>query len=303
MLNAFDESAADRELRELFNVFWYPTAVTEGQPAAPDVQSLPSGKFGNLFDVLVDRPARAKAIFDYPVIWAAGDVELTGPWVEVLREYVKKGGTLVVNVTAAGKLPPDLLGATPTGKTTTAEEWAPHGGGPRVVTPFDVAGVELTGAGVLAWANPKVPLITRNKVGEGAVVVTLCPRMLGLDERAHPAVPFLMNGLTHDLLPIDVRLANGSEVNGEVLYQVNKTKDGWLVALVNNRGLDKTQHGVARVDRRAFVDVVIRTRLNIASAKEFTEPRDVAVEKGAAGAEVRVRVHPGDVQVVGLTVK
>jgi hypothetical protein len=35
---------------------------------------------------------------------------------------------------------------------------------------------------------------------------------------------------------------------------------------------------------------------NVKSAKEWTEPRDLKVE--AAG--IRVRVHPGDVQVVGL---
>ena len=77
MLNAFPESKADLELRELFNVFWHPAAIAEGQPAAPDVQSLPSGRYGNIFDVLVDRPRKAKAIFDYPVVWAAGDVDLT----------------------------------------------------------------------------------------------------------------------------------------------------------------------------------------------------------------------------------
>jgi hypothetical protein len=87
------------------------------------------------------------------------------------------------------------------------------------------------------------------------------------------------------------------------MYQVNKTKDGWLVALVNNRGIDKTQNGVARVDRRAFVDVVVRTKLNVASAKEYTEPRDLTVKKGATGTEVRLRVHPGDVQVITLATK
>jgi hypothetical protein len=304
MLNVFDESAADRELRELFNVFWYPTAITEGQPAAPDVQSLPSGKYGNLFDVLVDRPAKAKAIFDYPVIWVAGDVELASPWGDVLRDYVTKGGTLVVNIQGAGKLPANLFaGIKFTSLMTTAEEWAPQGGEPRATTPFEVLTSEPTGAEVLAWASPKVPLITRHKVGAGAVILTLCPRMLGMDERAHPALPYLMNGLTQNLIPVEVRLASGKEVNGEVLYQVNKTKDGWLVALVNNRGLDKTQHGVARVDRRAFVDVVVRTKLSVTSAKEYTEPRDVPVEKAASGSEVRVRVHPGDVQVIGLVAK
>lgn len=309
MLNGFDESPADRELRELFNVFWYPSAITEGQPAAPDVQSLPSGKYGNLFDVLVDRPTRAKAIFDYPVIWAAGDVELTGPWVDVLRQYVTKGGTFVVNVEAAGKLPADLLGVKLTGKKKVAEEWYPVWNPelvelePRTTTPYEYAEVELAGADVLVRVTGKTPLITRHKVGDGAVILTLCPRMLGQDERAHPALPYLMNGLTQNLVPIEVRLANGSEPNGEIMFQVNKTKDGWLVALVNNRGIDKTQNGVARVDRRAFVDVMVRTRLNVPSAREFTEPRDLPVEKGPDGSEVRLRVHPGDVQVVGLSVK
>jgi hypothetical protein len=34
-----------------------------------------------------------------------------------------------------------------------------------------------------------------------------------------------------------------------------------------------------------------------------TEPRDLAMEKGKDGTEVRLRVHPGDVQVVGLVTK
>src|SRR5262249_45566659 len=143
----------------------------------------------------VDRPAKAKAILDYPVIWAAGDVDLSGPWVEVLRDYLKRGGTLVVNIDAAGKLPAELLGVKPTGQKTVVEEWSPAGGEARPAPPFELSGVELSGAEPLATAG-KAPLITRQKVGEGAVIVTLCPRMLGQDERAHPALPYLMNGLT-----------------------------------------------------------------------------------------------------------
>ena len=108
-----------------------------------------------------------------------------------------------------------------------------------------------------------------------------------------------MNGLTTGLAPIEIRMANGADTAGEIMYQVNKTKDGWLVLLVNNRGLDKTQHGIARVDRRAFVDVVVSTKLNVTSAKEYTEPRDLKIEKG----DVKIRVHPGDVQVVYFVTK
>jgi hypothetical protein len=300
MLNGFPWGRADTELRELFNACWYPAAVAEGRPASPDVQSMPSGIYGNIFDVLVDRPARARAVFDYPVVWAAGDVDLGGAWPAVLEEYVRKGGTLVVNVEAA-TLPAGLLGLRPTGKKAVAEEWRPEGGEARAAVPFEVAGVELDGAKVLAWAGAKTPLITRHAVGAGAVVVSLVPRMLGQDERAHPAVMYLLNGLTAGLLPVEVRRTDGSPLRGEVMYQVNKTKDGYLVLLVNNRGVDKTPNGVARVDRRAWADVVVQTRLPVTVAREYTEPRDLAVAAGKGSAEVRVRIHPGDVQVVYLT--
>jgi hypothetical protein len=110
-----------------------------------------------------------------------------------------------------------------------------------------------------------------------------------------------MNGLTSNLLPVEIRLANGKKLNGEIMYQVNKTKDGYLVALFNQRGIDKTQTGIARVNRREFVDVAIRTGLPIKSAREYTEPRDLTVNRGKEGNEIRLRVPAGDVQVVVLT--
>jgi hypothetical protein len=81
---------------------------------------------------------------------------------------------------------------------------------------------------------------------------------------------------------------------------VNRTKDRWLVALFNNCGIDKTQHGAARVDRRAFVDVLLRTTAPLRSAKEYTEPRDLALMKGVDGTEIPLRIYPGDVQAVYL---
>ena len=60
MLHFFPENENDVELRELFNVFWHPIAQLEGQPTAPDVQSMPSGVYGDIFDVLVDRPTRQR---------------------------------------------------------------------------------------------------------------------------------------------------------------------------------------------------------------------------------------------------
>jgi hypothetical protein len=98
-------------------------------------------------------------------------------------------------------------------------------------------------------------------------------------------------------------LPDGKRPGGEILYQVNQTKDGFVVLLINNRGVDKTQNGVARVDRRQMVDVVVRTSRQVVSAKEYTGPRDLTPAKGDGATEIRVTVHPGDVQVIGLVVK
>ncbi len=178
-------------------------------------------------------------------------------------------------------------------------EITPHTTMDKVATLW-LAEIERAGADVLAWAKPKTPLLTRHAVGEGAVIVATVPRLLGQDERAHPLLPFLMNGLTANLLPVEVRRADGTPLHGEVLYQVNKTRDGYLVLLVNNRGVDKTPNGVARVDRRAFADVMVRTARPVKSVREWTEPQDLSAAKGEGGWEVRLRVHPGDVQVVSI---
>jgi len=45
----------------------------------------------------------------------------------VLEEYLRHGGTLVVNIAAAKDMPAKLMGIEPTGKTVVAENWAPTG--------------------------------------------------------------------------------------------------------------------------------------------------------------------------------
>lgn len=301
LLGHFAEDENDRELRELFNAAWYPAGVIEGLAAAPDVQNLPSGVYGNIYDVLVDRGARLDALMSYPIVIAAGDVELGGANLAKLREYVEKGGTLVVNVEAAkGKLPAEMLGVTLKNDRTKYEQWQPVGGEARACSPYQVERAELAGAAPLVLAAPDVPLVTRHRVGEGAVILTLVPHLLGYDERAHAALPYLLNGLTRDLLPVEVVATDGQPLDGQIMYQLNRTKDGWLIALFNNRGVDKTQSGVARVDRRQFVDVALRTKLRVKSAKEFTQPRDLPMTRGTYQVTIPVRIHPGDVQVVGL---
>lgn len=302
MLGVFQENEADLELRELFNVCWHPASVVEALPAAPDVQSMPGGIYGNIYDVVVDRPAQAEAIFRYPVVWAAGDVEFTPPWPQVLQAYLQRGGTLVFNVVQAASLPAELLGLRVKGITQAAERWSPDGSVWHPTTPYDVQLVDLKGAVPLAWAADGVPLVTRLAVGEGAVLVILVPRGIGQDERAHPVLPWVMNGLTQRLLPIDVVLPDGRPLAGQVMYQMNRTQDGYLVLLINNLGVDKTPNGVARVDRRQAVEVELRTELALAACMEYTLPQELAADTAGPRHCVRLSIPAGDLRVVHLKV-
>ncbi len=301
MLGQFLEDANDRELRGLFDVAWYPAPVLSSRPITPELQSMPGGAYGNIFDVLVDRPDKAAAIKDYPIVWAAGDAEVGGAMTAAIQQYVESGGTFVVNVEAArGKLPDSLTGVKLSGQKLVLERWSPEGVAPIATTPFQVEAAQLNGAQALATGDQGAPLITRNAVGKGAVILSLIPHLLGIDERPHPALPWLMNGLTDNLLPVNVRMADGSRPTGQILYQLNRTKNGWLLMLINNRGVDKTQTGIARVDRRAVADVVLRTEQPLTAARELTQPRDLSAGRDAQSTTIKLRVHPGDVQIVQL---
>jgi hypothetical protein len=317
MLDYFVEDANDREIDAVFNVAWHPSERLANEPITPMRQSLPGGAFGNIFDVLVDRTEKLSAINDYPVVWCAGDVELGGPNTAVLQDYVNRGGTLVVNVEAVrGKLPEAMLGVKLSGQRKTFDRWTPFGAATQTSTPYEVEIAQSTGATALAWSGDQtVPLMTRNAVGKGAIILTLVPHATGIDERPHPALPWLMSGLTQDLLPIDVRIGakRARPTSGDVMYQINWTKDGWLVMLLNNAGVDKTQTGIARVNRLAGHDVHIRTRVKLAAgtATELTQQQELPVvatndsrpESTFNGSEINVGVTPGDVQVVKLTLK
>jgi hypothetical protein len=84
---------------------------------------------------------------------------------------------------------------------------------------------------------------------------------------------------------------------------VNKTKDGYLVLLINNRGVDKTQNGVARVDRRKYADVVVSTKLPVHSVKEYTAPKDLQRTEAKGTSSVSLRLYPADIQVIGIATR
>jgi len=290
----------DRALRELFLAAYYPAAEVEGEPATADRQAFVSSAFGDLFDVLVADEKETRALDAYRALVAGGRVAWTPAFAERLRKYVAAGGTLVLNSAQAAGLPADLLGVRPTGATAEADEvecLAPGEGAEDLSGQvFRYERVEPRGAEVLLRTKAGDPVVTVNRVGRGRVVYCAVPDLLGLDERLVPAAAHALAHLFSNVSPVRVR--------GDVEFMVNRNSRGWVVTLINNRGVYKPQQGLARVDRAEHSDVTLGLlEGRLASAGEWTT--GAALEAAAEGGRevVRLRVPAGGVRVVELVTR
>ncbi|HEX8335414.1 MAG TPA: hypothetical protein VF621_01710, partial [Pyrinomonadaceae bacterium] len=291
---------SDRALRELFLAAYHPAALDEGEPATADRQAFTSAAFGDIFDVLVADEKRAEAVDAYRALVVGGRVEWTPAWGARLKAYAEKGGTVVLNAAQAKGLPAELLGVRATGATAEAHDascLAPGEPG------TDLSGqvyryerVEPRGAEVLMKTAAGDPLVTVNRVGRGRVVYVAVPDLLGLDERLVPSAAHLLAHLAADATPVRVR--------GEVEYLVNRNARGWVVTLINNRGIYKPQQGLAQVNRAESAEVWLDLgETPIRRATEWTvgrtESERVRVE-GERVERVLVVVPPGGVRIVEL---
>jgi hypothetical protein len=291
----------DRALRELIGAAYYPAPVTEGEPATGDRQAHVAAIFGDIFDILVTSETHSDAINDYRAVVAGGRIEWGRDWSKRLEEYVRKGGVVVVNAAQKAGLSEDLLGVQFTGGSGETDDARCH------LTPeanTDLRGQMFRyerirprqGARVLISTTEGEPLVTMNKVGRGQLIFCALPDLLGLDERLTPFAAHLLAHLFSEATPV--------RVEGEVEYLVNRTNRGWIVTLINNKGVMKPQQGMAQVDRSASVESVLSLRGKaIETARELTDEKQLSVTRQNGQNSVRLKIAPGGIQIVELIEK
>ena len=233
----------------------------------------------------------------YRAVVVGGHIEWSKQWIQRLTDYVKSGGTVVVNSAQIKGLPTELLGARLTGATGEAHN-------ARCLSPGeptqDLSGqifrydkLELQGAVALMTAIGGDPLVTVNKLGKGTLVLVAVPDLLGEDERMTPLAAHLLAHVFADAAPI--------KVSGDVEYLLNRNANAWVVTLLNNNGVFKPQQGLAQVDRSAYVNATISLRgRKIQKAVDWITDKELEAKTVDGLESVSVSIAPGAVSIIEL---
>jgi hypothetical protein len=290
----------EASIRGWFDLAYYPAPETQNEPSSAVRQTYVNGVFGDIFDVIVDAPKRAEIASTYPVLVAAGELSLSEEWGRALQEYVRRGGTLVVSADQLSgpgvkelDLPPSIGGQP--GREASSFTWTI--GGERV--PSNVFRYRPFPAGkdrVLAIAPDGTPIAVSRTVGQGRLILAGIPLGLGVDERPVPLLSLLMRHLTQGLVPV--------KVTGDVEWVLNRLDDGsWVVALFNNHGVIKPQHGVLPTDHHQARKVTLRVPFGVGKSVEWMTESEVRWQPAGGGATATITLPAGAVRFVPITQK
>lgn len=279
-------------------------------PCSQDVRKgkeggLANSRFGDIYDVLVPDPPSGPIplarLMDHKVAILLGKFDMNAPLAQRLMDYVRQGGTLVINSRQVGdSLPQEFLGAKRTGKQVTVEGRVASatGDAATLAEPYDYEPIELRGAKSL-WTDDKGGVLASvSGFGRGRVVLTavdfMMPRRivnLAGTTTKMPLVELLMRQVVKEVLPV--------AVNGDVEFGLNKVSDGWWVYLINNKGVTKYTTTPEELNAAEAAKVTVDTRaLRVSGVRELRKNRPIVVERGKSAFSIEV--GPGDICVVKI---
>lgn len=283
----------EKMLEEYFFTAFHPIGRESEKPITSTNEVYVPSVFGDIFDVIYAYPDANKwrTIDTYPVVIVAGDIELSAAEGERLKQYMERGGTLLIadaHLTGPG-VATLALPATSEQRETTGYRWLDE----QAFSPSqryrycaiepatEVRSLAITPEGGVVCAS-----IDR---GAGRLIYLSIPRALGIDRQAVPLLPRLFAHLTRGLMPV--------EVEGDVNWLLNKNDRGYMVTLLNPAGQLKPQQGITPTDYRENRRVTIRSRQPIISAIDRLLPSDSFTVKDNT---VTLDIPAGAVRIVEL---
>ena len=159
---------------------------------------------------------------------------------------------------------------------------------------FRYATFEAGKDALLATTPEGTPLAVSRKQGKGQLIVVGIPLGLGIDARPVPVLSLLLRHLTEGVVPV--------RVTGDVEWVVNRLEDGgWLVALLNNRGINKPIHGINPTDLREAQTVTLRVPFAVQKSAEWITETPLTWQNADKTATLTLTLPAGAVRFVAFT--
>ncbi|MBO4303026.1 MAG: hypothetical protein J6A21_00395, partial [Lentisphaeria bacterium] len=268
--------------------------------------------YGDICDVILPSPPSGPVKMDvlknYRVLFLSGKFDPDEKFASRLKEYVEKGGTLVINVKQLGKfLKSDFTGAECSGTWKEVSSPVLDAAGKEAFAlgkPHEFEKVRVLNGDVLLKDSSGAPLLIRKKYGKGHVLLCTVDHMIhkqkepmhnafysvwGRDLR-FPFMDYLFRRLSDELLPV--------KVTGHIQYGVNIRKDGLWVYLFNNEGVHKTSFTPQELDESRKAEVVVDLKnLAVSSVRELRGGKTFRPDGNNRVKEV---VPPGDVRILQI---
>ena len=253
--------------------------------------------YGDMCDVLTpdfpDQTAFRRTIGNYPAAILIGDDYRNPEMSRILADYVRNGGTLVINVKQLNNFfPKDFTGIALNGDYF-------HQGR------FTVSKAKLNGAKVLRKNESGDILLSENQYGSGKVIVSLIHYMtpwdparnisafynsiFGKNIPVYKEIAALLEILNKELIPVRVK--------GDIQYGLSKTRKGWWLYLINNKGVIKYSDAPAKEDPSKTATLTVDLdRLKIKTVRDLRKDQQVPIKSNSFS----VKVAPGDVAILSM---
>ncbi|MFA5330280.1 MAG: hypothetical protein WC384_20980 [Prolixibacteraceae bacterium] len=280
--------------------------------------ALSNSPYGDIFDVIEpntpQKPVALNVLNNYKVAVMLGKYPKSKALADRLMEYVKNGGTLLLNIKQVNEFfPSEFLGIEREGKVQinffqvkspvrSLSDSKTFG----LAENYQCEAVVLKGAVPLLMDADGNLLACRKSYGKGNVILSTVDCLVPVNNmesqegnvlssmvygKKFPFIEYFLQSIVSEVLPL--------EVKGDIEYGLNKISDGWLLYLINNNGVTKFTNKEQSFDMAKTAKVEVSLR-EIKTLKITELIGMTAVSKSLTSNSFTVDVPPGRVKIIKI---